>query len=161
MKSILAIICFFISVLSASPIGAQSNKVPPFKIVKANGKPFKAYELPMGKPIVLIYFSPECDHCEKLTQEMVKQMPALKKASIAMITYLPIDKVGKFVQKFNLNKYPNLYVGTEENNLVVRNYYNIYQLPFMALYTKNGDLVKAYKNEEQFPDLVKNLTALK
>ena len=65
---------------------AQAGKLPPFRIMQTSGKIFKAGDLPMGKPIIIIYFSPECDHCDKLMKELVKQKEEFKKASIAMIT---------------------------------------------------------------------------
>ena len=34
-------------------------------------------------------------------------------------------------------------------------------MPFLALYTKNGDLVKSYIDESGMPELVKHLNTLK
>jgi thioredoxin-related protein len=139
---------------------AQVGKLPPFRMVQANGKVFKAEDLPMGKPIIIIYFSPDCDHCNQLMKDFIKRQANFKKASIAMVTYLPVDDVRKFVEKYNLGKYPNAYVGSEGNTFFLKNYYRLTQMPFIALYTKNGDFVKSYRNEEALTDLsnrVKNL----
>jgi thioredoxin-related protein len=151
-----------LSLLLASSLtaSAQTGKVPPFRMVQSNGKIFKAENLPIGKPIIIIYFSPECDHCEKLVKELMNRRKDFEKASIAMITFLPIDKVSKFVSKYNLNKQANIYVGTEGDSNFVRNYYKIMQTPFMALYSKNGDLVKTYPKEGGLNDLSVNLKKL-
>lgn len=147
----------FISSLSY----AQSGKIPPFRITQSNGKPFKAEDLPMAKPIIIIYFSPDCDHCENLTKELLKQAANFNKASIAMITFLPVQSVLKFVNKYKLNKYPNIYVGTEETSFFVKNYYRVTEMPFVALYTKSGDLVKSYSREVPLKDLSNRLNILK
>ncbi len=144
-----------------SLVYAQSGKLPPFRVVQSNGKVFKAEDLPIGKPIILIYFSPECDHCDKLMKDLMKRQANFKKASIAMITYLPVEKVSKFVQQYNLNKYPNIYVGTEGNAFFVRNYYKITDMPFIALHNKNGDVVKVYRKEGALTDLISQLDKLK
>ena len=140
---------------------AQAGKLPPFRVLQTNGKVFKAQDLPIGKPIVIIYFSPDCDHCDVMTKEMMKQPEKYKKASVAMVTYLPVDQVGKFVQKHGLAKLSNFYVGTEGTSFFLRNYYKLNKMPFLALYTKNGDLVKSYTDESGMPQLVKQLSTLK
>ena len=140
---------------------AQQGKLPPFRMTQANGKVFKAQDLPMGKPIIIIYFSPECDHCEKLMQALLKRTAELKKASIAMITFLPIDKVAKFSSDYKLAQYSNIYVGTEGNTFFLKNYYKLTTMPFMALYNKNGDLIKMYPKEDQLDDLCASLKQLK
>lgn len=155
--------CLFLllSILFSSSIYAQAGKLPPFQIVQANGKIFKAQELPIGLPIVIIYFSPECDHCEKLTKELLKEETIFKKASVAMISHLPVDRISKFVQQYGLNKYSNVYVGTEGSSFFVRNYYNIEHMPFIALHDKNGNVVKLYRKEGALTDLVNQLNKLK
>ena len=146
---------------SCSSLWAQPGKIPPFRMVQVNGRVFKAEDLPMGKPIIVIYFSPECDHCEKLMKELFKRAADFNRASIAMITYLPVEKVSKFVKDYNLTKYANMYVGTEGTSFFVRNYYKITDMPFTALYTKNGDLVVSYSKDVSLKDLSRRLNNLK
>jgi hypothetical protein len=140
---------------------AQSGKVPPFKMLQPDGKVFKAEDLPIGKPIIIIYFSKECEDCQQLTDKILNRIDDFKKVSIAMITYLSVESVSKFVMKNGLNKYPNIYIGTEGNYLFVLNYYKINKFPFLALYTKNGDLVKMYHDYEvDLDDLLSRLMNL-
>jgi thiol-disulfide isomerase/thioredoxin len=139
---------------------AQAGKIPPFRMLQGDSKVFKAENLPMGKPIIIIYFSPDCDHCDKMMKELSKKSDEFKKASIAMITYLAIDKVIQFEKTYELKKYQNIYVGTEGNTFFVKNYYRITNMPFIALYTKNGDLVKEYRNEGALADLSIQLNKL-
>lgn len=52
-------------------------------------------------------------------------------------------------------------MGTEGNYLFVKDYYKIEQFPFMALYTKNGDLIKKYYSKEiNVDDLLLRLKSL-
>jgi thioredoxin-related protein len=146
--------------LSTAAFG-QEGKIPPFRMMQSNGKVFRAQDLPIGKPIIIIYFSPECDHCEKLMKELFKRSSEFKKASIAMITYLPVENLSKFEKDHSLNKYTNIYAGTEGSSFFVRNYYKIREMPFVALYTKNGDLVKSYTRTITLKDLSEKLSKLK
>jgi len=139
---------------------AQSKKVPPFQMVQPDGSIFKAENLPMGKPIVIIYFSPDCEDCHQFTVVLLTRINELKNASIAMITYQPKDDVIHFASQFNLNKYSNIYIGTEGNSYFIGNYYKVGKLPFMALYNKNGDLIKLYDKELSINDLITRLKNL-
>ena len=164
MKRITIPLAAFILLLFASSfvsVHAQSGKLPPFKMMQASGRIFKAQNLPMGKPILIVYFSPECDHCEKMLKEFFKQAVNFQKASVAFITYLPVDKVVKFEKDYNLAKYPNMYSGTEGSTFFVRNYYKIMDVPFVALYTKNGDFVTSYEKEVDLKVLSEKLNGLK
>lgn len=139
---------------------SQSGKIPPFQIIQSDGTVFKAENLPMGKPIVIIYFSPDCEDCQQMTKELLNRINEFNNASIAMITYLSKDLVKQFVSKYHLDKYSNIFIGTEENSYFVGKYYKIGKLPFMALYNKNGDLVKVYDKEINIEDLLIHLRGL-
>jgi thiol-disulfide isomerase/thioredoxin len=99
--------------LASSVTYSQHNKVPPFQMIQSNGKIFLAGNLPMGKPIVIIYFSPECEDCQLLTKELLNRIKEFNNASIAMITNLKVDIVKKFVIDYNLDNYSNIFIGTE------------------------------------------------
>jgi hypothetical protein len=73
---------------------------------------------------------------------------------------LPIDKVSKFEKDYNLATYPNMYSGTEGSTFFVRNYYKINEVPFVALYTKNGGFVTSYEKEVDLKLLAKKLKVL-
>lgn len=144
LYSILQLILFF----TVPEVIAQKGKLPPFRMVQANGNVFKAENLPMEKPILIIYFSPECEECHSLTREILSHINELQKASVAMITYMPVETVRQYVIKNKLAVHNNIFVGTEGNFLFVKDYYEIEHFPFMALYNKNGDLIKKYSSKE-------------
>lgn len=147
--------------LFESALFAQAGKLPPFQIVQANGKIFRAQDLPVGKPILLIYFSPECDHCNKMLTAFFAQTGNFQKASVAFISFLPVNKVSKFAKEYHLVNYPNMVAGTEGSTFFVRNYYRVKDLPFVALYTKNGDYVTSFEKEVNLTTLAEKLQLLR
>jgi thiol-disulfide isomerase/thioredoxin len=149
-----------IMLLISSVTYSQPNKVPPFQMMQTNGKVFLAGNLPVGKPIVIIYFSPDCKECHDLTKELLNRINEFNNASIAMITNLPLDQVKHFVSEFHLEKYPNIYAGTEGYSSFAGAYYNVGRIPFVALHKKNGDLVKVYDGEISIEDLLLQLRGL-
>lgn len=77
-----------------------------------------------------------------------------------MITYLSKDNLIQFATKYNMAKYPNIYIGTEGNSYFIGNYYKVGHLPFMVLYNKDGDLIKVYDKELSIDDLSEQLRYL-
>ena len=138
----------------------QKNKIPPFSIRKIDGKIFNAWELPKNKPVILIYFSPDCDHCKRMMTDLVKRSNDFKNTSITMITYLPVSEVSKFVKDYNISKYPFIYIGTESTTYFVRDYFNLVQMPFLALYNEKGEMVTHYEREIPFDEVVKQVKKL-
>jgi len=141
-------------------IWAQAGKLPPFQIVQSNNSIFRAQQLPLGKPVVIVYFDTDCDHCHELMKTMMANIKKLQKASVAMVTYLPVEKVAKFARQYDIQKFSNIYMGTEGTTFFLKNYYKLSAMPFMALYTKNGDLVKTYPRENSLTELLTTLNAL-
>ena len=162
MKSIILISSLFLCfILMPLKMAGQAVKLPPFRMMQAGNKVFRAEDLPIGKPIMILYFSTDCEECSTFVKGMLDRMNDFKGVSIAMVTFQPVESVSKYIVKNGLNMYPNLYVGTEGNVFYLRNYYKITTFPFVALYTKNGDLVVQYTGKQvSLDDLVKKVKGL-
>lgn len=136
---------------------SQIGDMPQFKITQANGKIFKASELKTGRPTLLIYFSPECDHCQVFMKEFFKKGDAFTKSNILMITFLPIDRVVSFVKEYPIEKYPNIITGTEGMGFLVRDHLGIQNMPFAALFDKNNKLINKYEREIPLDVILANI----
>jgi peroxiredoxin len=138
----------------------SSQTIPPFKMTLSNNKIFKAADLPKGKPIVLIYFDPDCDHCQKLMTELFKKINRFEKAEMVLITFKPITEVAAFEKKYSTSKYANMRVGTEGTLFYLKNYYKLVKMPFTALYDSKGNYSYSYRDETPVDTLIKRLQGL-
>ena len=152
------LICLSTTVLFSLAVFSQS--LPPFKMYRSDKTIFNAAELPKTKPVVLIYFDPDCDHCQKLMKELFLKIDAFKKAEIIMVTFKPVEEVAAFEKQHNTQKYPNIIVGTEGIGFYLRNYYGLMTMPFTALYDKKGNLNYSYRKETFVDDLINRLKNL-
>ncbi|HEY1872403.1 MAG TPA: thioredoxin family protein [Chitinophagaceae bacterium] len=143
------------------PTRTIAQTIPPFKILLSDDKIFSATDLPKGKPVILVYFDPECDHCQKLMKEFFPKMNEFRKAEIIMVTFKPVDDLIAFEKLHETSKYTNIKVGTEGNTFYLRYYYGLEKMPFTALYDKNGNFVYSYKEQTPVDDLVKRFKNLK
>lgn len=133
----------------------KTDKIAPFSLKLSDGQTYTPAQL-KKEATVLVYFSPECDHCRHFTKDMLDNYNnLLLNKQVVMITYLPVDEVKKFEKDFNLESYKNIRVGTEERTFVVRNYYNITHFPFVVLYSKQGKEVRIFSKSPSFNDVAK------
>ncbi len=156
-----ALIIFNITGSFTQPVAtSQSTVWPQFKMVLTNGRSFSSASLPKNKPIVLIYFAPDCDHCIVLMDKLFKKIHQLDKASVVMITFKPVAELSAFEQKYNTGRYPNIYVGTEGYTYYLRNFYRLEKTPFTAVYDKKERLAFSYKNETPVDEMLARLKKL-
>ena len=137
--------------------GAYSQPMPPLKMQLPGNKVFDISEVPKGRPIILIYFDPDCDHCQKLMNEMFKKINQFKKAQLVFATFKPVNELDSVQKKYNVSKYPNVKMGTENVTYYLRLYYDVTTLPFTALYDKKGNLNYSYRKETSVDDLIARL----
>ncbi len=156
---ILSVVAMMTFLVGAAQMPA-STTLAPFEIQLVNDKTFTQAQLKKDAPVIVLFFSPECDHCKDLTKAMLKQSKSIA-AQVVMVTYLPLPEVKKFANEFSLQNYPNIKVGTEGMKLIVQKHYNIRTFPFVALYDKSRKLVKMYREQAPPADIVKSMQQLR
>ncbi|MEP6596599.1 MAG: hypothetical protein ABJA71_11670, partial [Ginsengibacter sp.] len=93
-------IIFFIVVLFFSThVGSQT--MPAFLITQTNGRVINSMKLVHTKPVVLIYFAPDCDHCITLLEKLFTQIDQFKKATLILVSFKPLNELAAFEKKYN------------------------------------------------------------
>lgn len=136
------------------------KKIAPFKIKLTNGQNYTPAQMAPG-PAVLIYFSPDCDHCQHFTEDMIKNYKSIANKQVVMVTFQDMSMILPFVKKNKLTQYPNIKVGTEGTTYDVQRYYQIRSFPYIAIYDKAGNLVKVYEGEQPHAEIFKTLNSVK
>ena len=159
MKALFLLIFFHLSVngMAQKPV----DKIPPFRMVLSNGSFFSAENLQKNKPLVLIYFAPDCDHCKMLMKDFFRRVTDFSKAQVVMITYRELKEVAQFINEYGLTNYPNITVGTEVPTYFMRYHYNLTNTPFTALFDKKGEMVCSYRQVTAVEGLVEHLKKIK
>ena len=110
--------------------------------------------LPQNKTVVIIFFSPDCEHCQHTAKEMVKKMDSL--SNILMVwngpSYLPLEQVKTFYKHYHLSKYNNIIMG-KEMSYYMPLHYRIEITPYAAVY-KNGKLFTEFRTGVELADLI-------
>ena len=115
---------------------------------------FSKDNLPSNRPVVIIYFSPECSHCHHEMKELMKNIDSLKNAFFVMASYHPLDSIKGFETKYNTNSLQNFVIG-RDTKYFLPVYYDIKFTPFMAVYDNQRNFVKAYDMGANMQELIK------
>jgi thioredoxin-related protein len=158
-SSSIILFCFSVACLVSSTTFSQRS-LPPFKMYLSNNSIFSATELPKNKPVIVIYFDPDCDHCQKLMNDVFKKINSFKKTEIVMVTFKPVEEVAAFEKKYKTHSYSNINVGTEGTSYQLRNYYKLTNMPFTALYDKEQKFNYSYGQDISVDELIKRLKSL-
>lgn len=150
--------CIILLLSQAGKAHAQS--IPPFRIQLTNGKIFTPQNLSKENPLLIIYFAPDCEHCQVLIHSLIKRITDFKKSQIVLVSFEPLRDVIKFEKNYHLSAYSNIKCGTEIPTFYFKNLFNLSKTPFTALYNKKGNLVISYQNETPLDDLMKHLKQL-
>lgn len=141
-------------------IYAQQSKpvakaFPAFTIRLSDSSLFKSSSIKKGEPVIVIYFSPTCSHCQVFISEIIKNMETFKNDKIVLVTYLDVAEVRKFQTDYNLKKYKNIIVGTEGTNFTLRYFYDVGPFPFTATYDNAHNLSSVYRKPPTMDELKK------
>lgn len=132
--------------------------IPPYKITTTKDQIRTPADLEKDKAVMIIYFAPDCPHCQKLIKDMKPSMAKFKNIQVVMITFTDIRMVKTFENDYGLKAYPNFILGTEGYTYTVQRFYQLKHTPFVAIYGKNGQLVQSFEKQPEASDL---LTAIK
>jgi thiol-disulfide isomerase/thioredoxin len=142
---------------------AQADTLPPYKkqptipafnIILADSTWYGKNNLPAKKPVLILYFSPDCGHCQLETEEIISKMKDLKKLHIVMVTSKPYQEMLDFYKYFRLERFSNIKVGTDPNRRITR-FYAVKFTPFSALYDKKGKLINSWEKGMDFAEVIK------
>jgi len=140
------------------------DKIPAFKILTQDSVYVNNSILQTGKPVVFIYFSPDCSHCQRMMYELKPYMKDFSKSQVVMVTFIQVSylkMLKEFRRDFSLGSYPNFITGTEYPDYKLQRYYQVATTPFIAIYDRKGKLVKYFdklpKDITEFVDVVKKV----
>lgn len=139
---------------------ASAQTMPAFQMKLSSGKVFSSTELSSKKPTIIIYFAPDCEHCQVLMKQLFNKISAFKNTGIVMVTFESLQSVAGFEKQFQTLKYPDIKVGMEVPVFFFRKYYQLEHTPFTALFDKNKKLIVSYKEYTPLDDLIKKLKSL-
>jgi thiol-disulfide isomerase/thioredoxin len=94
--------------------GMEGRHLPSFDILLPDSTTLlNTEDIPTGKPIIFIGFSPTCTHCQAETRDVISHIDQLKNTQIYFVTPFPFKDMKMYYRYFKLANYPNIKIGTD------------------------------------------------
>ena len=162
-----ALLFFVLSLFFVSGFAQNdSTKMPPYQrfpdlppiqiLLSDSSTMYTKAQIPQGKPVLFMIFSPDCSHCQHETEEVIAHMDELKNVQIVMITFHPLYMMKNFISDYGLSKYPNIVVG-KDIYYITTSFYDIRNIPYLAMYNKKGKLIEGFEGSLPIPKVIEIL----
>ena len=112
------------------------------------------FEAPKKKAIMLMFFSPDCDHCETVTQEIIAHIKDFKKTKIYMFSPMPLHTIKTFYDKMGLSNYKKYITVGQEYKGFFHSYYGTQYVPHIVIYGKDKKLVASFEGDGKIEDIL-------
>jgi len=161
MKQLLTILILSIAITAKAqqtdtiPAFKKTPYIPEFSILQTDSTWFGKTDLPKHKPVAIIYFSPDCGHCQLTAQEFVTKMDELKDVTLVWVSKYSPAEIKKFAAEYKLDRFENVRLG-KDTKYFLPVFYDIRFTPFIAVYDNKGKLLQTYP-EGTDPDTLATL----
>lgn len=147
--------------LCSSRLGVQAQSLPSFEMQLTNGKIFTNHNLQKNRPVLLIYYAPDCEHCQALMTQILQNFTPFGKIQVVLVTFEPLSYAQGFEKTYQLRKYPNIISGMESPTFYFKDLYRLQNTPFTALFDRHWKMVISYQKMTPVGDLISHIKALK
>lgn len=140
----------------ASASGIKNyQSVPTFEVTAVpDSSIFSSAVLKKDKPVVIILFNPDCDHCQNETKELLAWREEIKHLQIVMVSSALYNKVKEFYRDYNIQSLANVKMGCDiEYRLALL--FRATSYPAIYIYDNKGVLSKAYVGGASVADILK------
>ena len=130
------------------------HHAPVFKLYKApDSTAYSSEQLNKNKPFVLMFFSPDCDHCQKETKELLAYKEELKDLQIVMASPAAFKEIKSFYEDYNIASMSNITMG-QDLNYALGSKYQLRTYPSVFVYDAKGVLAKAFIGNVAVPAIL-------
>ena len=159
MKRI-SLLLAFISITIITTAQSQTDfdikyqTIPSFNIHKIpDSSSYSNKNIQKNKPFIVMFFSPDCDHCQKELKELMVNKKQFKNIPILMLSPANYGEIKKFYKDFSVSKMPNITVA-HDDNMTLSKLYQLRTFPTMFVYNRMGRLVKTFISNVSIPDIL-------
>jgi thiol-disulfide isomerase/thioredoxin len=130
------------------------QQLPVFKLYTVpDSTAFTNEQLKKNKPVVLMFFSPDCDHCQKETKELLAYKEELKDLQIVMASPAAFAEIKSFYEDYNIVSMNNIIMGKDQNYALGMKY-QLRTYPSVFVYDAKGILAKAFIGNVSVPSIL-------
>jgi peroxiredoxin len=96
------------------------------------------------QPLVVVYFSPTCSHCQHQTEEITGNMGLFKEVQFVFVSAYALPDIKTFATNYGLGRFKNIALAYDPTAKLA-GYYNMQSLPGIYVYNKSGKLIHSFE----------------
>ncbi len=129
-----------------------SKTIPYFTFATLDGKPFVKDSFDAVRTKFIFYFNSECDHCQKQGKWLSEEIEVFKDLEMVFISYEELEPIKNYRDKYNF--YQENITFLEDTRLTFSNLFGAETFPSILIYSKKGELIKAFKGETKVSEII-------
>jgi thiol-disulfide isomerase/thioredoxin len=142
-----------------SPIDNRPNYIknpalPAFKLILTDSSLFTEKLIPKAEYTCIVYFSPDCGHCQYEADQMIRKMDSLKQVQFIWISYREFNDIKSIWHGSTNSIYIQISSLGRDPEYIVPAFYQVKFTPFVALYDQNKQFLKAWESGVEMPELL-------
>lgn len=107
-------------------------------------------------PTVVMYFNPDCEHCQYQTEQLSRYPVLLKNAQVWLLSTEPLPRLQSFAKRYRLDKLSHVTVAHIEARVAFDSL-GFRMVPHLLVYGADGHLKKEFKGETRWEAVEKAL----
>jgi peroxiredoxin len=132
---------------------ALVNQLPQMTLEFSNDSKLSARDL-TGR-VILIFFQPDCDHCQREAEEIKKNLDAFGQYTLYFVSAATAAEMDAFAKTYGLDSRENIRFAKTEVQMILDNYGAI-KAPSMYIYN-NGKLTQSFNGETDIQVILKSI----
>lgn len=151
------ILAFFILALIV-PAHAQNDnkkiieKLPAFSYHTMDGQPFTNNNLKQNSKLMIVYFNPLCEVCQKEMKDIMADIDYFKNIQLVLISPNSKEEIMQFINTYELNKYNQITILHDMNDVFYKEFHAI-GYPSLYLYDEAGVLIEHFDTQADMKEI--------
>lgn len=147
------IIVLLIAGLASCRRGPGNGDFPAFNIILPDSSIVNTATLPDDKPVLFMVFSPDCEHCQKETADILKNIDSFKQMKLLFVTLDPLIRLKVYNTYYHIPNYSNITIGKDASAYIISHYQHI-PPPYMILFDKEHRFRAMFKGETEVTQIL-------
>lgn len=135
------------------PTYVKNPILPVFKLILTDSTLFTEKLIPQAEYTCIVYFSPDCSHCQYEADQLIKNIDSLKQVQFVWVSYRDFEDIRAFGKKYQFERYPNIIIGRDPEYTIPA-FFQVKFTPFVALYDQNKEFLKVWESGVEMPELL-------
>lgn len=143
------IFLFIALILSLGSTRMMAQDLPAFAFYDAAGKAVTKSTLKPGLPVIVVYFDPDCDHCNKQASMIKAEISKFTGVQMLWVAFpASAEAITAFGRKYFPLQFGKNFFFARDNDYTFDKSFGYSEAPSLYVYNKSWKLVKSFKKNE-------------